>query len=807
MIIKTVKLSPFGAAKDKEYVFKSGLNVLLGPNEAGKSTLVNAVFAALFLPPDLRKNSTDWKDYLVKFLPHPGGDTARVSISYQSEDGRCCDYTCAWGERREARLILDSGAEINNPDEIQLRLQETLRLGRGTYEAVLMARQAEMMHTVQRLQNDGEASRTLAELLRRTLFEAGGVSLEALEASIAAERNRLLDNWDPERDGPRGGRGIDNRHKQKIGVILAAYYELEELQRLLRDTRDAENRVTELAVKLEKTAALQLQVELRKQEMELVEDDVRRRTVLQPQLGLLAVKQKELKAVIAEWPRVEERLQNLQGRGEDEKNRLSALERELQQAKQVLSAREKRLLLEKALPMQRQIEQWQTEMDNLAPVARADLSFLERKQQEAATLKSTLEAMKLKAFLHVARPLTLKVASGLEQPLERFIEKDAAFEGAGRLLLEGPDWTLEVQSGEGDAAGLLEQLRLAGDAYRDKLAELRLKDIDEAREACTAGDELKKNLDILRGRLELLLGESVLSELEQTVAALGPDQPARDPELIREEISALKISLNAVQLQLEQERKKLHSWESEYQSLDKVLDTMAELRREAKEIEGQLEPLAPLPEQYDTADAFMADLRSLREEYEQLRNEIFLCKEHLSRASAQIPDETSEEITARLKLREELLAQLKEQARAVRVVEQEFYDLKNELDRDTYEPLTRAFVRYLGPLTNHRYTVASMAGVIPLGITPAEGEPLPVELLSTGTAGGAALALRLAMAEFLLQDAPGFMIMDDPLVDLDPERKEQAALVLREFTRERQLIITTCDPATAELLGGHRVKM
>lgn len=807
MILKTVKLLPFGAARDKEYAFQSGLNVLLGPNEAGKSTLVNAVFAALFLSPDLRKNSTDWKDYLVKFLPYPGGDTARVSIAFESEDGRCCDYTCAWGERREARLILDNGAEINNPDEIRLRLQEALRLGRGTYEAVLMARQAEMVQTVQKLQEHGEASRTLAELLRRSLFESGGVSLEALEASIMAEKDRLLQNWDPDRDGPRGGRGIDNRHKQKIGAVLDEYYELEELQRLLRDTRDAEKRVAELAVKLEKAAAEQSQAEHRKQELELVEDDVRRRAVLQPQLDLLAVKQKELKAVISEWPRVEERLKNLQSRGENERNRLSALEAELQQAKLALSALENRLLFGKALPLQRQIEQRQTELAGLASVARVDLDFLERKQQEAATLKSTIEAMKLKAFFHASRPLTLKVTSGLKQPVERTVENDAAFEGAGRLLLEGPDWTLDVQSGEGDAAGLLEQLRQAGNACETKLAVLGLQSIDEARVACAARDDLEKNMGTLRGRLDVLLGEFSFSELEQAVAALGPDQPARDPELIREEISALKISLNSVQLQLEQEQEKLNRWESEHQSLDKILDAMAELRREAKEIEGQLEHLAPLPEHYDTAEAYMTDLRSLREKHEQLRNEIFSCKEHIARAAAEIPEESSEEISARLKLSRELLAQLKEQARAVRVVEHEFNELKNELDRDTYEPLARAFERYLRPLTNHRYTAASMTGVIPLGITPAEGEPLPVELLSTGTAGGAALALRLAMAEFLLQEATGFMIMDDPLVDLDPERKEQAAAVLREFARERQLIITTCDPVTAGLLGGHRVEM
>ena len=109
MILKEVRLFPFGAIRDREYRFKRGLNVILGPNEAGKSTLVNAIFAALFLPPDLRRSSPDWKNFLVRYLPYPEGDTARVSLCFEDDAGRSYRYTCAWGEEKEARLVLENG--------------------------------------------------------------------------------------------------------------------------------------------------------------------------------------------------------------------------------------------------------------------------------------------------------------------------------------------------------------------------------------------------------------------------------------------------------------------------------------------------------------------------------------------------------------------------------------------------------------------------------------------------------------------------------------------------------------------------
>ena len=78
MIINSVRLFPFGGTADRSYAFAEGLNVLLGPNEAGKSTLVNALFAARIVPPDVRRSADDWKNFMARCLPYPEGDTARV---------------------------------------------------------------------------------------------------------------------------------------------------------------------------------------------------------------------------------------------------------------------------------------------------------------------------------------------------------------------------------------------------------------------------------------------------------------------------------------------------------------------------------------------------------------------------------------------------------------------------------------------------------------------------------------------------------------------------------------------------------
>lgn len=55
MILNKLILCPFAGFTNREVEFKKGLNVILGENEAGKSTLVNAIKASLFEPTNLGK--------------------------------------------------------------------------------------------------------------------------------------------------------------------------------------------------------------------------------------------------------------------------------------------------------------------------------------------------------------------------------------------------------------------------------------------------------------------------------------------------------------------------------------------------------------------------------------------------------------------------------------------------------------------------------------------------------------------------------------------------------------------------------
>ena len=78
MRLAKLYLSPLGALSKKQLDFSPGMNVVLGPNEAGKSTVFSAVRLVLLVSTSLTKKE---RERLVDpFLPASGGDFVRVAV-------------------------------------------------------------------------------------------------------------------------------------------------------------------------------------------------------------------------------------------------------------------------------------------------------------------------------------------------------------------------------------------------------------------------------------------------------------------------------------------------------------------------------------------------------------------------------------------------------------------------------------------------------------------------------------------------------------------------------------------------------
>ena len=124
-------------------------------------------------------------------------------------------------------------------------------------------------------------------------------------------------------------------------------------------------------------------------------------------------------------------------------------------------------------------------------------------------------------------------------------------------------------------------------------------------------------------------------------------------------------------------------------------------------------------------------------------------------------------------------------------------------ERERQPQVIRDAERYFSLITGGRYT-AILAAPGEASVRVDEGERLrqkdPDEL-SRGTQEQLYLALRFGLIEQFARTAEALpVVMDDILVNFDPERASRAAEAIRELARSHQVIYFTCHEPTAKLL-------
>ena len=75
-----IELCPFAGFQQRTVDFKPGLNVVLGENEAGKSTLVNAIKSVLF--ENTQQIKREFTPFAEKYIPRGKGDHAKVNLTF-----------------------------------------------------------------------------------------------------------------------------------------------------------------------------------------------------------------------------------------------------------------------------------------------------------------------------------------------------------------------------------------------------------------------------------------------------------------------------------------------------------------------------------------------------------------------------------------------------------------------------------------------------------------------------------------------------------------------------------------------------
>jgi len=134
-----------------------------------------------------------------------------------------------------------------------------------------------------------------------------------------------------------------------------------------------------------------------------------------------------------------------------------------------------------------------------------------------------------------------------------------------------------------------------------------------------------------------------------------------------------------------------------------------------------------------------------------------------------------------------------------------FERTREEFQQERQPALMKSASKYLSGLTLDRYTsVRAVIGEKEQGLEVVEGEghTKRANELSRGTAEQLFLAMRFALIEEYAKNAePMPVILDDILVNFDPDRAQAACKVIMDLSERFQIIFLTCHPETEAMFN------
>lgn len=800
MRLDEISLRSFAGFTEETVTFGPGLNLICGPNEAGKSTLMAALEVALFASGVPRKGSSE-AAWLEGFFPRGGGDHFRVRLSGQTAGGK---VTIRKDYHRDRK---DNQVEVKVDDRAYAGQQATgevmrkiLGFGSQTYRTTVLINQGTLQQTVQHLQERDDD--TIEQVLRGAVFESEGVSVKRFEERLSGRLKKVVQHWDLQSNQP-----MREARYARPGTILAAHYLCRDLDQKIRRVEEATARVEELRTVIKGKEQKREEEASEASRLEVLADKWQQHRDYEG----IKVKHAAVLEAVRKWDGYETAV----GQYDED---LEAHDRELEEHRhnrqQVEDARthsDLTVLLGELENTQEDIEGLTRELDELPEVSGVDVQRLREMETAVNRAEARLDALQLEADFHLeegVRGIVRKGSGGEEE----VFDAGGRFTARGRFDLEVPGvLSLEVRSAHAD----LDRLQLDLEQSRGELAaELKTLGCDspERARAVLAQRDVKSGCrrdlqNQLSSRLEAR-GFDGLLELQRRVEELedsdnphlGKGLPGLD-ELDEAERRLQEAKMNFIQENVGK-HDRFAAWQEAYGDFVGAVEKQRELKNEMDSLEEDL------PEDFDAENLTYGSPAEVRAEAQRLRDaaaslveELHGLRQELGEEEDFLQEQSPAELQDQRREAELSREEEKKKARSLLMVQEAFQRVKDDLDRQTFIGLKARFASHLAQITDRRYEVGAMEGVEPGPLVRAgEGVEFPLHLLSAGTQDGAALSLRLAIAAEIFEPGEGLFVMDEPMVNLDTDRKACAAELLKQLARDFQVLVFSCDAETRDLL-------
>jgi DNA repair exonuclease SbcCD ATPase subunit len=712
VILKGITLERFGQLDRQEFTFSPGLNLIKGPNEAGKSMLQKALLFALMGNP--RHSTLERSVRVADHISWGENIPFNITVEFDDTDGVPYRLSKDWASQSVCLTDLQTGSRIEDLDGVQRALAEML----GCDSLKLL--QSTVCVEQDAIDDISAGRREISDQLQ-SIVTSGGLD----EVTVSAVLEKLKIHIDGMKKG------------------------LERLAKTPGPIKVKQDEIVDLESKLVQISPRVERLEKGREQLIALNDRIKEiETELTPAQSLLELCEKRF-----DW---EKQSDTRKTREEELRTRIEQI---VQAAEQIETAEEELVALKGFGTVAGQTEQEVSKLGQRAHVLQeqieqqsGELEHLREKhgQAQRTPVRPAFPVLPLAGagiggvLLIVGLLLGLSRSSGLGIALGLL----GLGLGIGCLVwfavLVGRDRQPPDMAGQiADRQGILDESQQQYHAVQSQLAQ------QLAAYGCNTVDEFLDNLEKHRElvaekresgiRRDTLLGDQTLPELigARKVASrhrMDAEEALETPGMqMARELTALQYA--SLQQRVESLKKELADKEREHLQHQTIIENATYSNEDVRYLE----------ERKASAEETLARLMERLEVYHLARSAIQLAKEQTMRSA-----------------------------------------------RDELEPKISS---YLSQITGERYREVQADDDLNLKVfSKDKGDWVLAnsDELSRGTLDQLYLAARLALMDLLYHRAGPPLLLDDPFVKFDPQRRAQAVGLCKQIAEGRQVLLFTC---------------
>ncbi|MEQ9617732.1 MAG: AAA family ATPase [Deltaproteobacteria bacterium] len=811
MRIRSIRLHPYAAIQDKTFSFENGLNILLGPNEAGKSTLFQAVVHGLLT--STSKTARQLEDEMGNFFPVGGGDIIRLKILLELEEGSQVHIQKTWkkGNREgSASIRLPDGTEITNEEDVQKQIFELLPVSPATMRTILLSNQSGLQETLKQMKQEEQVRNELGAVLRKSVMETGGISVDRFRKIVDDKFENYFKKWNRGQQYPENNRGIQNPYKVGLGKVVEAFYRKEKSKIDYESALEFEQRLDGLNKEI---GWLTEQLQEKKQDHEKLsplKSGIQRRQNKEYKLKEIGQELESIREINKQWPLLDQRLESIATQIKELEQHINQYQQELQQVQKQQELRMLKERIQNLEDLKKKAGEMKREVEEATQVTEEQITDLRNFNVHMDRLEARVEAAKLRISVEGKVDTEFdwqEVSKENSETISLNKGDEKKRTATGGFTLETNELKISVFSGDGDIEQTVQELEEKGESFSRKLKEAGAQDLQEAESMERLYRDKLFHLEQAENQFREGLGDDDLEMLKQKLEEYKPDKEVRDSIKISEDLAEATSRRDGLEKEKLEKEGQLAEWKNKYDNHDKVAEALGDLLVQYRDLNKEVEVLPDLPKEFESAESFLNYMDQLDQEISELKEKISENKEGRARLEGQASDTSSEELNAQKQEAEAEFERINREAEILARVQEKTEELLNSLDVDTFKGVKDSFLKWLSIVSGKRFKTVRMEQDMPEAFVTNNKQELTFQLLSHGTKGSVALAWRFALCDHLMDKRLGVVVLDDPLVDMDPDRRNQAVDGIYEFSKKHQVLVMTCHPEHAkEMEQGYEVK-